>query len=87
MVYDPETKLTTILLFWKINRGDALNNTRRISIVTAWNGRPVAPSKKNLKKNRFHKFRSSQKPRNQCNRVKVPYFHLIKGMVDIKEAS
>ena len=41
----------------------------------------------NLKKNKFHKFRSSQKPRNQTNRIKVPYFHLIKGMIDTKEAS
>ena len=86
-VYDPETKVTTILLFWKINRRDALNNIRRISVLTAWNGRPVGSSKKNLKKNKFHKFRSYQKPRNQRNRIKVPYFHLKKGMVDIKEAS
>ena len=86
-VYDPETKITTILFFWKINKNDVSNNIRRISVLSAWNGRPVGPSKKNLKKNKFHKFRSSQKPRNQTTRVKVPYFHLIKGMVDIKEAS
>tara|TARA_X000000368_G_scaffold20488_1_gene16040 strand:- start:1676 stop:2164 length:489 start_codon:yes stop_codon:yes gene_type:complete len=86
-VYDPVTKVTAILLFWKINRTDSLNNIRRISVLSAWNGRPVGPSKKNLKKNKFHKFRSFQKPRNQNYRVKVPYFHLIKGNVDIKEAS
>ena len=86
-IYDPETKVTTILLFWKVSRNDALNNIRRISVLSAWHGRPVGPSKKNLKKNKFHKFRSSQKPRNQTNRIKVPYFHLIKGMIDTKEAS
>lgn len=86
-VYDPETKVTTILLFSKINRVDALNNIRRISVLSAWNGRPAGASKKNLKKNKFHKFRSSQKPRSQINKFKVPYFHLDKGMVNIKEAS
>jgi len=78
-VYDPKTKLTSILYFPKINEKDSLNNIRRIKIISVWNGRPVGASKKNIKKNNFHNFKTSKKARNQINSLKVPYFHLIKG--------
>mgnify|MGYP001170365409 FL=1 len=79
-VYDPKTKITSILFFWRINMHDIAKGIRRISVLTAWNGRPVGPSKKNLKKNKFHKWKTSRKLCNQINKSKMSYFCLLKGV-------
>ena len=79
-IYDPKTKITSILFFWRINMHDIAKGIRRISVLTAWNGRPVGPSKKNLKKNKFHKWKTSRKLCNQINKSKMSYFCLLKGV-------
>ena len=59
---------------------DIAKGIRRISVLTAWNGRPVGPSKKNLKKNKFYKWKTSRKLCNQINKSKMSYFCLLKGV-------
>ena len=81
MVYDPETQITCLMLFNKICKKDKIDDIRRVRIVTTFHGRPVGQSKKNIKKNKFYRFKTKNnfnKPQN--NQIRLPYFDLRQGI-------
>ena len=81
MVYDPKTQITCLMSFKKICKKDKIDDIRRVKIITIFHGRPVGQSKKNIKKNKFYRFKTkSNFNKAQNNQIRVPYFDLRQGI-------